>query len=223
VCVAGRLATQLQLTKIPLPPFETIKSKHGQAMFAKQDEEVLLIVKSERADLCYEISKEFLIVAGSDLVDAKRTMMFGYMGGRDLTGFIDGTRNFGAGLGGINLVALIQKGTLERNINNVVEPEKKKAIADAFADDDVGASFVFHGRFKHDLHSFRQLSPAQRSEVVGRDVTRIEVCEMAYARGRRENPMLDSEPDHSHLQRSAGAMARQAWPVGIACGRCASV
>jgi hypothetical protein len=66
--------------------------------------ELILLVKSKRADVCYEVSKKVLQALGPhNVASSDYTQGFGYMGqppygGRDLTGyrplrFIPGERN----------------------------------------------------------------------------------------------------------------------------------
>lgn len=210
VAISARLAAHLNVTKM-LPSFHTIKTKHDRAVFVDGAYDVVLMVKANRTDLCYKVVREFIKLCDDDCVEWNRTVCFKFDGGRDLSGFMDGTRNFDMMLSGVMMVSVVQEKNLNRNFTNVVPAplHVKELLASLYSQDDEGASFVFVGKFRHDLASFSKLSDAAKSEVVGRDITKVAVCELLYAQGRLENPLLDSEPDDSHIQRSAGAMTRR--------------
>jgi hypothetical protein len=53
--------------------------------------QLILMVKSKRADACYEVTKQVLQALGANVASSEYTQGFGYMGqppygGRDLTG-----------------------------------------------------------------------------------------------------------------------------------------
>jgi hypothetical protein len=73
-----------------------------------------------------------------------------------------------------------------RNINNVVPAEAKAAMARAFADDDVGASFCFVARFEHDLASF---------EALAADARFVEAAKAGNPFAQRQLQILASTPE----------------------------
>lgn len=84
-----------------------------------------------RQDLCYELALQVLIGLGPNVARKEQTFGFRYMGGRDLTGFIDGTRNPDHLLRALVDVTVI------------------------FPDDDVtsheGGSYMYAGKYVHNL------------------------------------------------------------------------
>jgi deferrochelatase/peroxidase EfeB len=114
----SELAHSMKLTQLPLTSFETIIDANNQPMFVAAKNDVVLLVKSNRADLCYSVSKRFLAATSGDCVVTSRTMAFRYEGGRDLTGFIDGTRNFDVDLGGPMLVRSLARARRRRQKEN---------------------------------------------------------------------------------------------------------
>lgn len=100
VAVSVRLASHLSLTKMLPAKYETINDKHGRPVFVDGAMDVVLLVKGNRTDLCYKIVRQFMALCKDDCIEWNRTVCFKFDGGRDLTGFMDGTRNFDVGLGG---------------------------------------------------------------------------------------------------------------------------
>jgi porphyrinogen peroxidase len=85
----------------PSPPKELIefseKKLKDQIIFPKTEGDIFIMTKCIRIDLCYELKKLFLKELGKNLKSYKQTLGWSYlpipMASRDLTGFLDGTRN----------------------------------------------------------------------------------------------------------------------------------
>ena len=113
-CVVGIATDMLQwelsaATKIAL--MEPVMDKLGEhVMFPHSETNLLLLVKGMRADLCWEATQRILraMDATANAVEVHQQMCFRYLDGRDLTGFIDGSRNFDVRLRGVVHSALIK-------------------------------------------------------------------------------------------------------------------
>eukprot|EP01102_Stenamoeba_stenopodia_P021968 TRINITY_DN8991_c0_g1_i1.p1 TRINITY_DN8991_c0_g1~~TRINITY_DN8991_c0_g1_i1.p1 ORF type:complete len:373 (-),score=80.13 TRINITY_DN8991_c0_g1_i1:9-1127(-) len=173
--------------------------------FPETGGDLFLFVKASRQDLCFEVTKLFIRQLNrKNIASIDATNGFSYMGGKDLTGFHDGTRN----------------------------PPILSAIADAAimgsgGDDDpdrnfLGGSFVLTSKFVHDLDKFDTLMDSQKSALIGRDFTKT-----STQLGKPMNPHLpdlfaplDASADADipsrryHINRGYGVMYRQAYPFG---------
>jgi len=101
---------------------------------------------------------------------------FVYGGGRDLTGFEDGTEN----------------------------PKDERAIAVAFgeaAEARSGGSFVATQRWIHDLAGFERLPPAARNDVIGRDLDSNEELASAPLSAHVKRTAQESYEPHAFLLR----------------------
>lgn len=105
-------------------------------------------------------------------------------GGKDLTGFIDGTVN--------------PDETLRASINMATRPD--------------GSSHVFAAKFVHNIQSFWSLNASQRNSIIGRNhgVT----CQRKSSDGRFENPRSGPGvgDKRGHVFRAWGDMLRHAMP-----------
>jgi len=83
------------LTGRPLPaalhPFTPIVGAHHTAVATPGD--LLLHIRSERYDLCFELERQLLDQFGDAVEVADETIGFRYFDMRDLLGFVDGTAN----------------------------------------------------------------------------------------------------------------------------------
>jgi deferrochelatase/peroxidase EfeB len=130
------------------PPNEMIEFKDKICPQTKQvifpstadSEDIFLMVKAHRQDICYEVCKRFeRAIGNANLRDSSQFVGFRYAHGvkyreayaKDLTGFIDGTRN--------------PDHVMRAIVDNCV----------IFEDDDdglhVGGSYLYAGRYIHDL------------------------------------------------------------------------
>jgi len=196
-----------------LKTFNEIKSQNGQeVLFPRSGEDLFVFVKSNRIDLCNVLCTRIVSKLKENGLSTYSTFV-GFVNqpttehrpnmARDLTGFIDGTRNPDH-----LLRALIDQTLI-------------------FANDDegrhVGGSYMYAGRFIHDLVKFHSLSMEDKSQIVGRDYSHVR-GHKGYDE-RAENPRLDddmyrfkgvrdAEPETSryHTNRGHGSMYRQAMP-----------
>jgi len=195
-----------------LRPFTELHAKNTkEVLFPTVGADIFLFAKSSRMDVAYELSKLFLIQLGKSVEDFDRTQSFAYMPtteyepnlSRDLTGFIDGTRNPDHLLRAIVDEVLIFPG----------DDEKRH----------VGGCYMYTGKFVHDLEKFRSFSDDQKSQLVGRDFAK-ERRNKGYDH-RPENPRLDDDIYRSknirdgkpannrfHTNRGHAAIYRQSMP-----------
>ena len=104
---------------------------------------LFLHLRSEREDLCFEAGElaRSTLADVADLIDA--VPCFRYMGGRDMTGFVDGTEN--------------------------PTPDERPGVA--LVDDDApfnGGSYLHVQRFVHDLARWQTLPVPIQERVIGR-------------------------------------------------------
>ncbi|MBI3992652.1 MAG: Dyp-type peroxidase [Candidatus Lambdaproteobacteria bacterium] len=105
--------------------------------------DVLLHIRSERADVNYLLAKAVMSAFGKSVVVAEDIAGFRYLDNRDLTGFVDGTAN----------------------------PQGEERAAVALVADDppfAGGSYVHLQRYVHNLAAWEQLPVAQQESVIGR-------------------------------------------------------
>eukprot|EP01130_Rhizamoeba_saxonica_P017023 TRINITY_DN804_c0_g1_i1.p1 TRINITY_DN804_c0_g1~~TRINITY_DN804_c0_g1_i1.p1 ORF type:complete len:448 (-),score=100.27 TRINITY_DN804_c0_g1_i1:420-1697(-) len=183
----------------------------GEVIFPESSGDLFLFCKSNRIDACYSLSKYLLGAMNEFVKDYGQTLGFTYKPttgyspnlGRDLTGFIDGTRNPDH-----LLRALVDEA--------IVFPSDEEG-------EHVGGSYCYYGRFVHDLVRFHQHSDEEKSEIIGRDYNH-EKIHKGYDR-RPENKRLDEDvyrskhvrteeaaPNRYHTGRAHGSMYRQSMP-----------
>ena len=95
-------------------------------------------------------------------------------GGRDLTGFIDGTQNPDT-----SLRTVVAQATATTAAGGAVSTGSSSYL---------GSSFVFVSKFVHDLSSFRALCPHKQSEVIGRERQREQPQKGSDGRSLSDNP-----------------------------------
>jgi Dyp-type peroxidase family len=197
-----RFASERKTVHVPhdLYSFETKKAKGtDKVLFPATGGDVFIMIKSLRADLCYELSKVFLDELADKVQDFERYTTFGYKGvpmaAKDLSGFMDGTRN--------------PDHLLRALIDEVlIFPEDDTHVHERSSH--VGGSYMYAGRFVHDLKAIREMSQDDRNQIIGRDYDVV-----APHRGfdrRPENPRLKCPHARSHSNRSHASMYRQAMP-----------
>jgi putative iron-dependent peroxidase len=203
----------------PKPPkhlkkFTEIKvsMNDGGVVFPESGEDLFLFVKSNRIDLCNMLTSRVLVKIRK--VGLKRfSQTIGFANdptkdqspnmGRDLTGFVDGTRNPDHLLRALIDQCLVFPGDDDGN--------------------HVGGSYMYAGKFIHNLEKFHGFSNEEKSQIIGRDISKTK-AHKGYD-NRAENPRLDEEyyrskdqksgiPHDSrfHTHRSHGSMYRQAMP-----------
>jgi deferrochelatase/peroxidase EfeB len=144
--------------------------------------EVGLFIRGQSGDQCYEafenvvisVVNEYVLGGITREVIAEKEIIYRFNGGhiltvaceqvfgggKDLTGFVDGT----------------------------VNPDSSLRAALAMAARADGSSHAFFSQFVHDLRKFHSLSLAEKNSVIGRNYD--VVCRRKASDGRSENPRL---------------------------------
>ncbi len=134
-----------------LHPFRAMGSGVRQAPATPGD--VLFHIRSERADLCFELAKQIMARLGKAVTPQDEVHGFRYFDDRDLTGFVDGTEN----------------------------PNGQAAVdATAIGDEDppfAGGSYVMVQRYVHDMGPWDALSTEVQEGIIGR--TKLSDIELA--------------------------------------------
>jgi len=73
-----------------------------------------------------------------------------------------------------------------------------------------GGSYMYAGRYVHDLLKFHKLNSTEKSHIIGRDYTKV--CPHTGYDTRPENPRLDNTESSAHTARGHGIVYRQAYP-----------
>jgi len=117
--------------------------------------------------------------------------MFGCEYAKDLTGFIDGTRN--------------PDHLLRAIVDEII------ILPDDEIDDlHIGGSYLYTGRFVHNLKKFFNMPDEDKSNIIGR-VYGKETPHKGYDT-RPENPRYENAHQAAHVFRGFGAMYRHAYP-----------
>jgi putative iron-dependent peroxidase len=196
-----------------LIPFTELKQKDtDNVLFPSSNEDLFVFVKSDRLDLCNILTSK-VIRALTGVGFSSFSTYVGFVNqpttehdpnmAKDLTGFVDGTRNPDHLLRALIDEALIFSGDDEGR--------------------HTGGSYMYAGRFIHDLLKFHSFSHEEKSQIIGRDYSK-ESSHRGYDH-RAENPRLDVEEYHFkgvrdgepvesrfHTNRGHGSMYRQAMP-----------
>eukprot|EP01080_Neovahlkampfia_damariscottae_P008577 gene8577-402_t len=180
-----------------LKEFKSKYTKNEEIVFPATGGDLFLMIKSTRMDLCYEFVKRFTNKLGKNVKEYKEILGFRYMpvpmAAKDLSGFIDGTRN---------------------------PDHLLRAIADEvviFPDDDsdddeshTGGTYMYTGKFIHNLKKFESFGKDEKNQIIGRDYHQSKP-HRGYD-SRPENPHLENPSPASHTHRSYGSMYRHAMP-----------
>jgi len=173
--------------------------KTNELLFPAGGGDLYIMAKSDRVDICYELVKKVVYALGDSVSHTKQTLGFRYLGGKmfgydyakDLTGFIDGTRN--------------PDHLLRAIVDEVIIlPDDEKEPAH------VGGSYLYTGRFVHDLKKFFKMPDEDKSHIIGR-VYGKESPHKGYDT-RPENPRHEGAHHAAHVFRGFGAMYRHAYP-----------
>lgn len=125
-----------------LAPFQSFEDAGRSAPATPAD--LLLHVRSERQDLCFEMVRRVFEGFGTAVTLVEEIHGFRYMDSRDLTGFVDGTEN--------------PQGEARTTV----------ALLDEAAGIFAGGSFVNVQRYIHDLDAWSKLSVAEQEPIIGR-------------------------------------------------------
>src|SRR5512133_919818 len=106
--------------------------------------DVLLHIRAERMDLCFELAAQIMAHLGDSVSTVDETHGFRYFDDRDLTGFVDGTENPAGS---------------ERVSSTIVGDEDP-----AFA----GGSYVMVQKYVHDLSAWHGLPTETQEGIIGR-------------------------------------------------------
>ena len=126
-----------------LAPFKALADNGRAAPATPAD--VLLHVRGDGLDLCFELARRFGAACGEALSVVEEVHCFRYLDSRDLTGFVDGTEN-------------------------PQEPDHRARVA-LVADGDpafAGGSYVAVQRYIHDLTAWERLSVPEQEQVFAR-------------------------------------------------------
>jgi putative iron-dependent peroxidase len=137
---------------IDLRPFNAIRGENGHDAPSTPGD-VLFHIRSERADLCFELERQLLNALGSAVVVEDEVSGFRYFDARDLLGFVDGTANpTGAEI-----------------------PDAAWITAESdpgFG----GGAYVVVQKYVHDLDAWGALTVEQQEAIIGR--TKVENIEL---------------------------------------------
>lgn len=195
LCISQRIASFL-FSSVPagFVPFTAINSKSEVAIFPAQQWDYFLTLKSDDETDIRAVVDALLDSFKLQISSASFTLGFKHREGRDLTGFIDGTKN----------------------ADHLLRPLVDSAvIAEGLH---CGGSFVYAGRFVHDMAKFSAMTTEQKTSLIGR---KYDVEQPVAGRdGRVENPRFGGPPFNQHVFRSWGEMYRQSYPFrdGEECG-----
>jgi len=190
-------------TKVPqeMKPFIEKKSKiYPDIGFPATGGDLFFYTKAQRLDLCFEAAKIFVAALGVQNVQkVEQTNGFKYLDGKDLTGFVDGTRNSSQ-----SYVILDTA---------VIHTDDDEAI------DHVGGSYLLVSRFVHDLQKFQSFNENEKSSLIGRHYSKVESNSNprlpdAYSHLNKIGDYPLSQSSNYHINRGYGVMFRQAWPYG---------
>ena len=145
-CVVGvgsdlwdRLSPEVR--PIDLRPFQTIR---GGKVAPSTPGDLLLHIRAERYDLCFELERMVLASLGDAATVVDEVTGFRYFDSRDLLGFVDGTANpAGADIPDAAIVG-----------------DEDPAFA--------GGSYVVVQRYLHDLDAWNALTFEQQQRIIGR-------------------------------------------------------
>lgn len=148
--------------------------------------DILIMIKGNDTNICNEVSAKCMKLLDNDIIShIEQTDAFKYEGGKDLTGFIDGTKN------------------MDYNLRDLAETT---LIADK---QNISGSYVYCSRFIHDLNGFQKLKTDDKSAIIGRKYG-VEQASKSID-GRMENPRTGLDLK-GHVFRSWGEMYRQSYP-----------
>ncbi|MFC0672511.1 Dyp-type peroxidase [Brachybacterium hainanense] len=144
VGIGARVWTALTGRRLPreLHPFREIAGARHTAPATPGD--VLLHIRADRADLCYEVERLLLAQLDGQVTTADETTGFRYFDARDLLGFVDGTAN------------PIGPDLPEATLVGEEDPE--------FA----GGSYVVVQKYTHPLAAWEALNTQQQEQILGR-------------------------------------------------------
>ena len=157
-----------------------------QALYTKTQPDIFIMIKANDTNKCNEIGTKCMELLDKDIIShIEETEAFKYKGGKDLTGFIDGTKNMDYNLRDLAETVLIRD---KQNLSG---------------------SYVYCSRFIHDLAKFKKLATDAKSAIIGRKYG-VEKASKSLD-GRIENPRTG--PDlKGHVFKSWGEMYRQSYP-----------
>jgi putative iron-dependent peroxidase len=145
-CVVGvgralwdRLSPEVR--PLDLRPFQELR---GATVAPSTPGDLLLHIRAERYDLCFELERMILAAVGDAVTVVDETTGFRYFDSRDLLGFVDGTAN--------------PAGT---------DIEDAALVGDDDPDF-AGGSYVVVQRYLHDLDAWNALTVEEQQRIIGR-------------------------------------------------------
>lgn len=106
--------------------------------------DILLHIRSDRRDLCYELERQLLEAFGDAVTVVDETVGFRYLDARDLLGFVDGTAN------------PVGQALPEATIVGDEEP------------DAAGGTYVVVQKYTHSFDAWQALTTEQQEAIMGR-------------------------------------------------------
>jgi porphyrinogen peroxidase len=125
-----------------LHPFREMRS--GPRFAPSTPGDLLLHVRADRLDLCYELAAQIMARFADSVTTADETHGFRYFDDRDLTGFVDGTEN----------------PTGAEKIEATIIGDEDPAFA--------GGSYVMVQKYLHDLPAWHRLPTETQEGIIGR-------------------------------------------------------
>jgi len=178
-----------------------LKEKNSEEIvFPAGNHHLFLLIKSDRLDVCNSLADDVICLMGNDLLNFYKTIGFQNRPtknfsnnlGRDLTGFLDGSRNTHHSLDAVLDSAII---TNYDDVNHI------------------GGSYLYTSRFIHNIIKIRSLNDNEKNNLIGRDITK------ETGVNTPSNPQLsdlrnvtDERVRRYHINRGFGAMYRQSMP-----------
>eukprot|EP01084_Bolivina_argentea_P257435 433725_1 len=153
-------------------------------IYMQTQPDIFIMIKSN--DSNNKIGNKCINMLDKNMIShIEQTNAFKYKGGKDLTGFIDGTKNMDYNL---------------RDLSEIVLINDKQ---------NTSGSYVYCSRFIHNLNKFNKFSIDDKSTIIGRKYG-VETKSKSLD-GRIENPRVGSDLK-GHVFRSWGEMYRQSYP-----------
>jgi putative iron-dependent peroxidase len=169
--------------------------------FPKSGGDLFLYTKGVRVDLTQELARLWLLRLKPHTLKFDQTIGWKYLDSRDLSGFVDGTRN-----------PIVPFAIVDAALIQMLEDDDEK--------DSLGGSFCFTSKWTHDLDKFNSLSAKEKSETIGRDFSETLVTSLGRSYNKHLPDSLHAlgeltaHAKRYHINRGYGGMYRQSLPCG---------
>ena len=159
-----------------LHPFPEIRGAKHMAVSTPGD--ILLHIRSERRDLCFEFERQLMDLLGGAVQVQDETVGFRYFDARDLLGFVDGTAN--------PVGPAVDEAAL------VTEQDDAEAA---------GGSYVVVQKYIHDLGAWRSLPVETQEAIIGRtklDNVELDDAESGQQQSHKSLATIEDEEGNEH-------------------------